>query len=292
MSHAPHSEPAADLRHAPADVARNLFWDDARAGLKLASVGLILLLVAELGGRFRLHEFLGGAITVVGSLLCILGLGICTVIPKEAGVRNLTLTAAGCAALGLLALLVGLFGLAEFPLLDALPVVLGAVALVLFALMLRSVTSYVGHRILAAAARQNVIMTGGFAALLVVVALTGQTESAPVRVLEDLLAIGVVGAIVYLAWGTADAIQRARQGLPVETPRVMPSAEQLAAEELRRSKENLVYTPSAPPHFSEAEVRFFHADDSKAAGAIVVLMAGIFAVGIVLYTIVAWSCAS
>src|SRR5947209_1065093 len=109
MSQASNPEPAAESRQAPADVAQSLFWDDARAGLKVLCAGLIVLLVGELSVRFHAHEFLSGAVRIVGGLLCLAGLGICTAMPRETGARGLTLATAGCAALALLGMLINLF---------------------------------------------------------------------------------------------------------------------------------------------------------------------------------------
>src|SRR5947209_2226546 len=115
MSHAPQPDPAADARQAPADVARSLFWDDVRTGLKVVSVGMILVLVGELCIPFHTPTFLSGSVLLVGGLLCLLGLGVSTAIPKETGVRTLALASAGCAALGLLALVADLFSFFDLP---------------------------------------------------------------------------------------------------------------------------------------------------------------------------------
>jgi hypothetical protein len=44
---------------------------------------------------------------------------------------------------------------------------------------------------------------------------------------------------------------------------------------------------SAASPFTDAEIRYFHAEDLAAGKAVVSLMVGIFTVGVVLYTIVA-----
>jgi hypothetical protein len=288
MSQASNSE----ARQAPADVATSLFWDDVRTGLKVVSVGVILLLIGEIGTQFRFHGFFVGATVIIGAVMTLGGLGICTAIPKATGLRNVALGTAGCAALGTLALLVYQFYPDDLPTVAKIAVVLGAVALVLFALLLRGAATYIGHRVLTAAGRSLVSVATGFAVLLVVVCVTEWVDNPALRLLVDLLAIGLVGMLVYVTWGTSDAILRARLGQPLEAPRFTLSAEYLAAEEQRLARENIFYAPPPPPHFSENEVHFFHADDAKAAGAIVVLMAGIFTVGIVLYLIVAWSVVS
>src|SRR5205823_4992127 len=109
-------------------------------------------------------------------LLCLLGLGICTAIPKETGVRTLALGAAGCAGLALLALVVGLFDLAEV---SPVAAVLGAAALVLFALVLRGCTTYLGHRPLTAAARSYVSLAAAFALFVLAVAVAGLVAMFP-----------------------------------------------------------------------------------------------------------------
>ena len=43
--------------------------------------------------------------------------------------------------------------------------------------------------------------------------------------------------------------------------------------------------PAAP--FSEAEMEEFHKDDRHAGGAVIVLMAAIFSIGLILYSVVA-----
>lgn len=48
----------------------------------------------------------------------------------------------------------------------------------------------------------------------------------------------------------------------------------------------------SPAPFNEAEIQYFHAQDLYAAKVVVSLMVGIFSVGVVLYTIVAWACAT
>jgi hypothetical protein len=291
MSNATQPEPA-DARKAPADVAQSLFWDDVRAGLKVVCVGVVLLLIGELCIQFRAHSVVSGAALIAGGVLSLVGLLICTAIPKETGARPAALTAAGCAALGLLALLVDLFNFLDLPVVGAIAVLLSAVALRLFAVVLRTAAVYLGHRPLTAAARQFVYVAMAFALFLVIIAFSGLAGIAAVRLLADLLAIGVVGIFVSIAWGTSESIQRTRLGHPLELPRRTVSPEYLAAEEQRLARENVTYHPGAPPHFSEEQVRFFHTDDAKAATAVVVLLAGIFIVGVVLYTIVAWSVAS
>jgi hypothetical protein len=42
--------------------------------------------------------------------------------------------------------------------------------------------------------------------------------------------------------------------------------------------------------FSDADIEYFHGQDLYAAKVVVSLMVGIFSVGVVLYTIVAWTC--
>jgi hypothetical protein len=292
MSQTNHSEPSTEARQVPADVAQSLFWDDVRGGLKLVSVGLILLLVGELCIQFHLHEFLSGAAIIAGGLICLLGLGICTAVPQESGARPVAVLAAVCGGLGLLALLVDLFNLFYQPVLGAFAVALGAVSLVLFAIFLLRCAAYLGHRPLLAGARSFSMVAPVFAFLMLMVALTGLGEAPAARALVGILAIGVVANAVYLAWETAAGILRVRQGAPLEAARRLPpTAEELAAEQKRLARENITYKPSPPPHFSGDEVRFFRADDSRAGGAIVVLMAGIFFAGVVLYTIVAWSVA-
>ena len=44
--------------------------------------------------------------------------------------------------------------------------------------------------------------------------------------------------------------------------------------------------------FSDADIAYFHAQDLYGAKVVVCLMCSIFIVGVVLYTIVAWACAS
>jgi hypothetical protein len=281
-----------ETRQAPVDVATSLFWDDVRAGLKLVSIGAVLLLVGEIGMQFRFHAFLVGAIVIVGALLTVIGSLICTAIPKETGQRTVALLAAGCAALGTLALLVYQFYPGDLPNVATIAVVLGAIALVLFTRFLRGAANYICHRPLIAAARSLVSVATGFAVLLIVVCASELVENSAARLLIDLLAIGMVSMLAYVAWGVSDAILRCRLGQPLEVPQYKLSSEYLAAEEQRLARENIFYHPPPPPHFSENEVHFFHADDAKAAAAIVVLMAGIFTVGVVLYLVVAWSVVS
>jgi len=42
--------------------------------------------------------------------------------------------------------------------------------------------------------------------------------------------------------------------------------------------------------FTDSEIAYFHGQDLYAAKVVVSLMVGIFSVGVVLYTIVAWTC--
>lgn len=49
---------------------------------------------------------------------------------------------------------------------------------------------------------------------------------------------------------------------------------------------------AAPVPFTDTEIQYFHAQDLYAAKVVVSLMVGIFSVGVVLYTIVAWTCAT
>ena len=48
------------------------------------------------------------------------------------------------------------------------------------------------------------------------------------------------------------------------------------------------HAASAP--FTDAEIEHFHKEDLAAGTAVVCLMVGIFSIGVVLYTIVAWAC--
>jgi hypothetical protein len=52
------------------------------------------------------------------------------------------------------------------------------------------------------------------------------------------------------------------------------------------------HAPHEGAPFSEAEIHQLHAQDLYAAKVVVTLMVSIFATGVVLYTIVAWACAS
>ena len=45
--------------------------------------------------------------------------------------------------------------------------------------------------------------------------------------------------------------------------------------------------PAAP--FSEAEMEEYHKEDRHAGGAVIVLMAAIFSIGLILYVTVAWA---
>ena len=56
------------------------------------------------------------------------------------------------------------------------------------------------------------------------------------------------------------------------------------------SEHPLGHAAAAP--FTDAEIAQFHAQDLYAAKVVVSLMVGIFCVGVVLYTIVAWACAT
>jgi hypothetical protein len=55
---------------------------------------------------------------------------------------------------------------------------------------------------------------------------------------------------------------------------------------------NISTTPTTPAPFTEAEWAQLRAEDFAAAAAIVILMVSIFSIGVVLYSIVAWACAS
>jgi hypothetical protein len=271
-------------------VTQSLFWDDVRTGLKIASVGIIGLLIGELINQFVARGFVGGLFLIVGAALTVIGLGICTAIPRETGTRNWAIATAILGALGALALVIWLFS-NEARAAGTLAVLLAGFTLILLAVVLQGATTYIGHRPLMAASGALVTSTRVFAILLTIVALW-PLDSGPVRLLMDLLAIGMVGMMVYLAWNTSEAILRARLGHPLELPRLRQSPEYLAAEEQRLARENVTYGPPPPPHFNETEVGYFHADDTRAASAIVCLMAGIFAVGVVLYLVVAWSVVS
>jgi hypothetical protein len=50
------------------------------------------------------------------------------------------------------------------------------------------------------------------------------------------------------------------------------------------------HAPAAAELFPHAEVERLHSEDMVAATRVVSLMVGIFCVGVVLYTIVAWAC--
>lgn len=51
-------------------------------------------------------------------------------------------------------------------------------------------------------------------------------------------------------------------------------------------------TPTTPAPFSDQEWSQLRSEDYAAGAAIVILMVSIFCIGVVLYTIVAWVCAS
>ncbi len=50
------------------------------------------------------------------------------------------------------------------------------------------------------------------------------------------------------------------------------------------------HAPVAGDLFSQTEIERLHAEDRVAGTRVVSLMVGIFCVGVVLYTIVAWAC--
>jgi hypothetical protein len=52
------------------------------------------------------------------------------------------------------------------------------------------------------------------------------------------------------------------------------------------------HSPPAAAPFSDEEWAQLHAEDFAGASAIVILMVAIFCIGIVIYTFVAWNCAS
>jgi hypothetical protein len=52
------------------------------------------------------------------------------------------------------------------------------------------------------------------------------------------------------------------------------------------------HSHAAAVPFTEAEISTFHADDRKQAGFVVVLIASIFVIGVLIYTIVATAVAS
>jgi len=93
------------------------------------------------------------------------------------------------------------------------------------------------------------------------------------------------GLLLFLATGLSAALQRRQQGLPVVAA---PGA---VAETLEKPvRRSFPISPNRfPPEFglSKTEVDGFQAQDSTAAKAVVILMAGVFCVGVILYTVIA-----
>src|SRR5690606_33799857 len=97
----------------------------------------------------------------------------------------------------------------------------------------------------------------------------------------------------YLACSASQALARAQQGLPLEEPAVAPTTattpetEPVGVMLPAQTEAKSETEPVEPPPFTETEVEGFQTADSTAGKAIVMLMTGVFSVGVVLYTIIA-----
>jgi hypothetical protein len=267
----------------PPPIGKNLFWDDVRIGLNLLSIGVIILVIAALAGPW-LPGWLTALIVLAGGIVTVLGVKVCAPIPAESGVSMPALGAFLLAGLCFVTVIISYFlgwptgGL-------ALSIVLGAVAHVLMALVLVGCLRYLGHRWLGTLAMAYVVIAAIYGGVVALFFLTPLHTILTFQISVQVLTAAVVGLLSYLACGASQALRRAQQGLPVEC---QPAGETV----LDGAPTKMLRADKPPPlpeefAFSQSDVDGFGAQDSTAGRAIVVLMAGVFSVGVILYTIIA-----
>jgi hypothetical protein len=267
----------------PPPIGKNLFWDDVRIGLNLLSNGVIVLVIAAITGPW-LPGWLTALLVLVGGIVTILGVKVCASIPVESGVNMPALGAFLLAALCFISVVINYFiGWSTGGL--VISILLGAAAHILIALVLVGCVRYIGHRWLASLAMVYVVIAAIHAAVVALFFLTPLATNFTFQISVQILTAVVLGFLAYLACGASQALRRAQQGLPVE---YQPGTE----TEFAGTPTKVLRADKPPPlpeefAFSQSEVAGFGAQDSTAGRAIVVLMAGVFSVGVILYAIIA-----
>jgi hypothetical protein len=177
-------------------------------------------------------------------------------------------------------------------------VAIGALAYVLFAVVLNGVVTFLRHRWLMTLAKVHIPVAAVYAVIVLAACLAYLGNDVNFRVeIGNTLMMGVqlltvlVGAFVlYLLQGASAALQRAQQGLPVEGPLPTKAGEGTEGEVALVAGHRKSDKPEPLPEhfaFSESDVEGFQAQDSTAGKAIVALMTGVFCIGVILYTIIA-----
>ena len=236
------------------------------------------------------------ALTVfVGSVVTILGVKVCASIPAESKVNQIALGALGCSVLCFLTVIANFLPGSSMLWLVATALVLGALAHVLFAVVLHGCLSYLGHRFLTTLAKAYIGVAAVSSLLVVAFHLAGWTDRPEMWLVLKLIVVATAIFLLYLTSSASKTLRRAQQGLPVEGSGVARErATGIAAEghheeaglKAPASEEVAAETPKTP-HFTDAEIRVLQTEDSSAGSAIVALMAGVFIVGVILYTIIA-----
>ncbi len=275
------------------EIGKNLFWDDFRIGLIILAGGALLVVVSILLTYVPYLGWLGYLGIFLGGVGTVLGVKVCASIPEESGVSLFGLAALGAATLCLLGVLVHFFA----PGLGLLvpTVILWALALDLFAWVMRGAADFLQSQVLGLLTMLYVGVAIITSLLFVVFAVSGGLGNAPTQVILILVGIATVLFLSYLATEISRAIGFAQQGLPVggQIPGEKVTAEVGAPEEQAVAGEHheTPGTTEESPVFSETDVEKFRTSDSSAGRAIVMLMTIVFAIGVFMYTIVAFMAA-
>jgi hypothetical protein len=284
----PAMENTANTAEAPTppatpDIGKNLFWDDFRIGLKVLCGGIAVLLAGVI--LVREPQFLSVAIVVIGALVTLVGLKICASIPDETGKNPLALAAFLSAKLCALLAVIAFF--MSSSMLALVAVVLGGIAYILFMVVFQAAAQYLRHPTVSAFSLWHLIAAGVISVLLIAVAATGLWATSPMLLL--LLQVLTAAALIFFmvhALELSAAIQRVQQGQPLI---LIKEAKQVAAAEEETVEHEVLpqVHPEGAKVFSEDIVGKLHAQDNSAGKAIVLLMTGVFSVGVILYAIIA-----
>lgn len=288
MSQLGVSASAGGMASAP-HIGKNLYWDDVRIGLQVLMYGVMVLVVGAVASPL-LPGWLAALLVLAGGVGTVLGLKICASIPSESGV---SVPAQGAFFLGALCLVLAIFNWFTSwtnTATAAACVLLGAAAHVAFALVLKGCVTFLRHQGLLPLTLLYLLLAAAYSLFLMAFVLTPMNANPTVVAAVQVATLVVAAFLLFLLCGAATALQRAQQGLPAEGPAVAAPGAAADSSALMTAERKSAYKPEPPPEefqFSKNEVEAFEAQDSTAAKAIVALMTGVFAIGVILYTIVA-----
>lgn len=279
------SPPATESPAAEAPViGKNLFWDDYRIGLKTTAWGSLSLLIVSVLLAPLLPSALAALLVFAAGVATLLGVKISANVPEETGASVAALATLGLTFVAFLCVIVG-YLFSSGATCYTIAAVAGSLAFIGYNYVANAACKYLRLRALGLYATAALGLAVLSAAVFCVTYLAGLMAGTGFRVLVQLLIAASVAFTSYIAFQLAGVIRRGQLGLPLEAD--LGEAES-AAEEIEVGEEPPPLTADVDvEHLPEAEVKALRSEDTNAAKAVVVLMAGVFSVGVVLYTIIA-----